>query len=737
MASPSSCSKAFRQVSPRTCFDMIMEDEALPSHQMVLLLGSEGVGKSALTDRFGQGEAARVPKDYFATPGPAFHVRKVRADGTFYLVQLLDCGAATLREVPDLYPHLLQPADGVIFMYDVTNRESFNTLRASLDAAKQYRAAGSVAILLGNKLDRASTDRKVAHDEGKALAEVLGIPFMEVSMLEGLQRIWDTLYKHGQVEELGWTEGSDVQAELKKHILVEQIEQEESHILTRTTAVKFVDEEASRIPTPTASIRFDDEVGDDETKRRPPVRRSSMSKTGISSRLAAWQQDHGRSPRSSCSSTSGSTELIGQLASLGNKLSCATASSSLSQEPLLHPKPRSVEPNGTPPAVSPQMANGSKSPPAQKPREPRQDHGTSPRRSNCRQLPAHDSSTSSSTERIGHLAIPGKKLSCATSSSSLSNEPLLHPKLRSVEPNGTPFAVAPQMATRSKSPPAQKPQEPRQAEPLPRRGRRAVEKTSAASTPILGHLGFARKAEASRAPSCSNAERTDLQTPDMPQESATESTPQHFGTRALDTESPISFAISSVIASMSAIPSSPCCGNAMPGSVLLPLAGGVGKPENAEQRQPSVTPSASTVASTPLSQFTQAPVAASSPRILSPVRRPRNTTPAPVARVYTAGDPAAFTPARKTHTGVLQDTWRITAATSRRQHTGSVCVAPPGHAPIRQPQAVPVPLPSATMRLQRLSTPVPCFQLPQHRSPGMVAPCVKQHGGVASHGVRL
>merc|ERR1712066_1043842 len=71
-------------------------------------------------------------------------------------------------------------AHGIIVVYDVTDKESFNNVKHWMQEIDKYAADGVNKLLVGNKCDL-SSKKVVSHDEAKELADSLGIQFMETS----------------------------------------------------------------------------------------------------------------------------------------------------------------------------------------------------------------------------------------------------------------------------------------------------------------------------------------------------------------------------------------------------------------------------------------------------------------------------------------------------------------------------------------------------------------------------
>lgn len=56
-----------------------------------------------------------------------------------------------------------------VIVYDVTNRNSFNSVQKWIDDVKYQRGDGVIIALLANKVDL--EDRDVSNEEGKQLAQ--------------------------------------------------------------------------------------------------------------------------------------------------------------------------------------------------------------------------------------------------------------------------------------------------------------------------------------------------------------------------------------------------------------------------------------------------------------------------------------------------------------------------------------------------------------------------------------
>ena len=75
-------------------------------------------------------------------------------------------------------------AHGIVLLYDVTERETFENIRHWLDQIHTHADNSVNLILVGNKIDDADR-RVVSTDEGRQLAQEFNIPFFETSAKTG------------------------------------------------------------------------------------------------------------------------------------------------------------------------------------------------------------------------------------------------------------------------------------------------------------------------------------------------------------------------------------------------------------------------------------------------------------------------------------------------------------------------------------------------------------------------
>lgn len=140
----------------------------------LVLIGDSGVGKSCLLLRFADDA---FTESFISTIGVDFRFKTVKIQDKTVKLQIWDtAGQERFRTITSAY---YRGADGIIMVYDVTNRESFEHVREWLREVERYASPETCKLLIGNKSDR--NDRLVSEAEGAALARELSMPFLETS----------------------------------------------------------------------------------------------------------------------------------------------------------------------------------------------------------------------------------------------------------------------------------------------------------------------------------------------------------------------------------------------------------------------------------------------------------------------------------------------------------------------------------------------------------------------------
>ncbi|XP_043830679.1 ras-related protein Rab-2A-like isoform X2 [Dromiciops gliroides] len=112
------------------------------------------------------------------TIGVEFGARFISIEGKQIKLQIWDtAGQESFRSITRSY---YRGAAGVLLVYDITRRDTFDHLTSWLEDAHQHSNSNMVIMLIGNKSDL-EMRREVKKEEGEAFARKHGLIFMETS----------------------------------------------------------------------------------------------------------------------------------------------------------------------------------------------------------------------------------------------------------------------------------------------------------------------------------------------------------------------------------------------------------------------------------------------------------------------------------------------------------------------------------------------------------------------------
>eukprot|EP01126_Amoeba_proteus_P065897 TRINITY_DN9446_c0_g1_i2.p1 TRINITY_DN9446_c0_g1~~TRINITY_DN9446_c0_g1_i2.p1 ORF type:complete len:221 (+),score=40.78 TRINITY_DN9446_c0_g1_i2:73-735(+) len=155
-----------------------VQDETCDYIAKMILLGDASVGKSNLLMRWTRGEFDLETK---STVGVEFATKSVTIGGKRLTVQVWDtAGQERFRSIAKAF---YNGALGAIIVYDITNRDSFQSTQRWIDDCHTFASEGIKIILVGNKSDLQHL-REVSTTEGRIFSEKHGLSFMETSALK-------------------------------------------------------------------------------------------------------------------------------------------------------------------------------------------------------------------------------------------------------------------------------------------------------------------------------------------------------------------------------------------------------------------------------------------------------------------------------------------------------------------------------------------------------------------------
>lgn len=149
----------------------------------LLLVGEDGVGKTSIRMRF----ADEIYDENLKYIGIDFTTKSVKLKSQEAKVQIWEDHPI---EKMARWPYrrnftIFRQIHGFIFVYDVTNRDSFVQSDRYLHHFNGDTLREQCKLIIGNKCD---IDGKISipYDEGKSLADRYGVPFIETSAKTGL-----------------------------------------------------------------------------------------------------------------------------------------------------------------------------------------------------------------------------------------------------------------------------------------------------------------------------------------------------------------------------------------------------------------------------------------------------------------------------------------------------------------------------------------------------------------------
>lgn len=155
----------------------------------VAVLGASNCGKTALIVRF---LTKRFIGEYERNKEFTYRQR-VRVDGEMLTMEILDTATGEQDEDLHLQTSCLKWADGIILMYDITNRQSFAHVPKLHETILKSRSRNQLApavILIGNKNDLAAETRQVGYNEGQLFAESSDVVFHEISVRDSYEDVY-------------------------------------------------------------------------------------------------------------------------------------------------------------------------------------------------------------------------------------------------------------------------------------------------------------------------------------------------------------------------------------------------------------------------------------------------------------------------------------------------------------------------------------------------------------------
>ena len=146
-----------------------------PRKIQILTLGNSKVGKTSILKRY---DDDKMPLAYLTTLGVDLITKRLKFDNEDITLKIWDtAGQERFRTITHSF---YKQAEGVLLVYDVTDRESFESLTGWVKTIQEHSDADIIKYLVANKIDLVE-GRKVDKEEGKAIADKYKMKYYETS----------------------------------------------------------------------------------------------------------------------------------------------------------------------------------------------------------------------------------------------------------------------------------------------------------------------------------------------------------------------------------------------------------------------------------------------------------------------------------------------------------------------------------------------------------------------------
>ena len=156
----------------------------------ILILGDMSVGKTTLLLKYIDNY---IPELYISTLGIDYKTKKIVYNNTNIILQIWDTAGQEKFQV--VTKSFVKGSDGIIYMYDITQKQSFINIKRWLEDTEDYSLRAK-KIIVGNKIDMEER-REVTEEMKNKLLNEIDIDLVEISAKKDLNvnEVFDKLVK--------------------------------------------------------------------------------------------------------------------------------------------------------------------------------------------------------------------------------------------------------------------------------------------------------------------------------------------------------------------------------------------------------------------------------------------------------------------------------------------------------------------------------------------------------------
>ena len=155
------------------------DDQKIKLSLKILLIGDSQVGKTSLLLKYTEHV---FPEEHIATIGVEYKDKFIVKDNYNIRLQIWD--TAGQERFHSITKNIYRNANGVLFVYDITNQESFNNIKNWI---KDLQNVGNdiKGVIIGNKLDL-EQKRDVSKEYLEEIGKKNQMPFLETSAKQNI-----------------------------------------------------------------------------------------------------------------------------------------------------------------------------------------------------------------------------------------------------------------------------------------------------------------------------------------------------------------------------------------------------------------------------------------------------------------------------------------------------------------------------------------------------------------------
>ena len=183
-----------------------IDEENYDEKIKIMLLGDSSVGKTSIIKRYCKNQYSN---SFISTIGVDFETKYINIDFKTkyikigeYSVKVLIWDTAGQEKFRNIAKQYYKGANGVLLIYDVTNKKSFERIAYWMNELKDNNQINEIDIcLVGNKIDLEG--RVITREEGEKFALDNDIKYFEVSAKtsEGIEELFTSVTK-GAVDKI-------------------------------------------------------------------------------------------------------------------------------------------------------------------------------------------------------------------------------------------------------------------------------------------------------------------------------------------------------------------------------------------------------------------------------------------------------------------------------------------------------------------------------------------------------